>query len=246
MKSYSIVNEDNSAQALVSEKGGHVISYIHGGEDIIYLQRPKDSKLRGGAPICFPFFGPAPNAFAEISQHGWLRNEMLDYWKEESGSLVFRGVNHGREGYPWELEYLIKTILRPDELSLELEVYRFSSDGIESGAPLNPAFHPYFANLGATTAVIGQQERKVCVGQDETFFLQGNKIIVIDLGRKKVQMTLGGDFGEKSCLTLWTDAERYFCVEPSLTHPDQFNTAEGVFLNRGKKLTLRCILKVMQ
>jgi len=152
MKSYFVVDEGNSAQALVSEKGGHVISYIHDGEDVICLQRPKGPKLRGGIPICFPFFGSAPRAFSEISQHGWLRNEMLDCWKEKSNRLVFRGVNHGREGYPWELEYLIKTIIKPDELSLELEVYRLS-DGIESGAPINPAFHPYFANLGAMTAI---------------------------------------------------------------------------------------------
>ena len=245
MKSYSIIREGESAQALVSERGGHVISYIRDGEDIIYLQRPKGSKLRGGIPICFPFFGPSPEGFSEISQHGWLRNEMLDLWKEEPSNVRFRGVNHGRADYPWKLEYLINTALRPDGLELELEVYRLS-DGIDASAPINPAFHPYFANLGEMTATVGQQERMVYVGQDETFSLQENKIIVINLGKKKVQMILGGDFGGKSCLTLWTDGDKYFCVEPSLTHPNQFGTLEGVYLNQGETLILTCAIKILQ
>ena len=252
MKLYYLEKKEQQAQAIVSPIGGQVTSYIKDGKEIIYLQRMIGAKLRGGIPICFPFFGPPKPRFAgEIAQHGWLRDQELDIWHKVIEitppiQVIFQGAREkNRESYPWSLEYWVATYLTSiGSLDLTLRVRRLE-DGIEADAPINPAFHPYFSNLGRRAVKIGEDEREVSVGQDETIPLRGEKAIIVDLGEKKVQMVLDGDFGEQSCLTLWTDSGQYFCVEPSLIHPDDFDAPKGRYLKQGQVLTLICRLYVL-
>ncbi len=240
---YYLRNKD--AQAHVSKKGGQVINWVQDGKQIIYLQQTVGSKLRGGIPICFPFFGPPKPRFSEIRQHGWLRDENLVMENGCHNGLKFKGISQNRKGYPWSLEYKVSISLKQVRvLELKLEMKRLK-DGIEEDAPINPAYHPYFSNLGLKAVKIGEHEREISLGQDETVYLKGNKVLIIDLGEEKVQMTLGGDFDEESCITLWTDNKKYFCVEPSLTHPNDFNTPKGKYLKQGEVLTLICRLRVL-
>jgi len=248
MRLYYLEYKEQQAEAIVSPIGGQVISYVKDGKEIIYLQRIVGTKRRGGIPVCFPFFGPPKTKFArEIAQHGWLRNEELSTKFEGNKDLCFQGDNRLRKraSYPWSLEYSVDTHLRDlGSLALLLRVTR-AKDGIEEDAPINPAFHPYFSNLGRRAVKIGEDEREISVGQDETIPLKGKKELLLDLGQKKVRMVLEGDFGKESCITLWTDNEQYFCVEPSLTHPDDFDTPKGNYLKQGKFITLICYLFVL-
>jgi len=251
---YLLENEEQHAQAIVSPIGGQVISFVKDGKEVIYFQRIIGTKRRGGIPICFPFFGPPKPRFAGEHQHGWLRDQELDLYREITPPIqvIFKGVREKmgadlvkRERYyPWSLEYWVATdLISRSSLGLTLRVRRME-DQIEEDAPINPAFHPYFSNLGRRAVKIGGKETENFSKDAKIVPLNGQKELLIDLGQK-VNMTLKGDFGNKSCVTLWSDSDEYFCVEPSLTHPDDFDTTKGEYLKQGETLTLGCILSVL-
>jgi D-hexose-6-phosphate mutarotase len=234
-------------KALVSSLGGQVISFIDRGTEIIYLQRLIEEKVRGGIPICFPCFSTPKGRFAgKISQHGWLRNQILELAGRSNCMVDFQGENKNIESYPWRLEYHVSSAINLNgALQLELCVQRYR-DGIGQGAPVNPGFHPYFVNLGKTAVRIGKKEITNFNDKAQRIPLEGQKNLIIDLGQKKVEMSLGGDFGEKSCVALWSDKPTaYFCVEPIFYNPDDFDTPRGKYLEQGDYLRLTCSLKVI-
>jgi hypothetical protein len=59
-------------------------------------------------------------------------------------------------------------------------------------------------------------------------------------------MLLKGDFSRASCLVLWSDSKKHFCVEPVLEDPDGFNTPNGIFLKEKDWATIVCLLKVLE
>lgn len=65
--------------AKISQFGGQLISYIPKGKnEIIWLSNKAKldgtKPIRGGAPICWPWFGPATDEKKEEPQHGYVRN----------------------------------------------------------------------------------------------------------------------------------------------------------------------------
>jgi galactose mutarotase-like enzyme len=58
-------------------------------------------------------------------------------------------------------------------------------------------------------------------------------------------MLLGGDFGKSSHVALWSDNIAYFCVEPMLTYPDDFDTPKGKYLKEEEGITLSLRLTVL-
>jgi len=246
MKLYYLEDKKQQAQVVISPIGGQVISFVKDGKEIIYLQRTIEAKRRGGIPICFPFFGPPKQRFATIPQHGWLRDQELYTAYEGEQVVVFQGDNEERntKSYSWLLRYSVDIQLTDRSLVLLLRVQRLE-DKIKEDAPINPAFHPYFSKLGRRAIKIGEEETENFNKDAKIVRLNGKKELTINLGQKKVKMVLEGDFGEESCVTLWTDSEQYFCVEPSLTHPDDFDTQNGKYLKQGEFLTLVCELLVL-
>jgi galactose mutarotase-like enzyme len=210
-------------------------------------------KQRGGIPICFPFFGPPKPGFKKLRRHGWLRNEKLAVVSTSSNSVVLEGENRYRKTYPWYMGYQVTVSMVKDGLlKIELRVTR-AKDGVAGKAPINPAFHPYFANS------FGQRARIVDINGSDSLFSAEIKVhpdgrarilpatddILINLGLKKVRMSLGGDFAKESRLVLWSDSNEYFCVEPVLADPDSFNTPNGICLEEGERLTIICLLEVL-
>lgn len=65
--------------ARISQFGGQLLSYIPKGKnEIIWLSNKAkldgSKPIRGGAPICWPWFGPAKNEHKDEPQHGYVRN----------------------------------------------------------------------------------------------------------------------------------------------------------------------------
>jgi galactose mutarotase-like enzyme len=231
---------------IVSLKGATVISYIFNNVVVIFPQTLVGSKIRGGIPICFPFFGsPKPKFAGEISQHGWLRDQQFAPHREGENSVILRGFMNGqvKTTYPWAFLYDVEISIEPKgTLALELCAVRLN-DGIDDLAPVNPGFHPYFCNLGRKAVIINGDAWIAEEGPAK--IVPAAEEILIDMGAAQVKMSLGGDFDEKSCFALWTDnAKKYFCVEPILTHPDDFDTPNGKFLERGQMLKLYCSISV--
>lgn len=231
---------------ITSLKGATVVSYIVDNAVIIFPQTVIDSKARGGIPLCFPFLGPPKPRFSEeIPQHGWLRDQKFTLYKVGINSFTFRSLScmSARKSYPWTFVYEVEISLELERrLIIELRATRLH--GIDELAPVNPAFHPYFCNLGKREVII--DGKRVVIESGAAKIVPVGKEILIDMGTTQVEMTLAGDFNDKSYIVLWTDnAERYFCVEPVLTHPDDFDTPKGKFLDAGQMLKLYCSLSVL-
>lgn len=229
---------------IASSLGGMVREFVWQGIPIIYPERKVGEKSRGGIPICFPFFGKSPAAFSGIPQHGWLRHQELSCREESENHVIFRGSNEPSKQYPWLLEYEVRVSIDPEKgLDLALGVTRFPN-GPLGPAPINIGFHPYFSNLGQSIAVVSQKDLA------EEFHKESRKVplndvIFINNGKWIIRMKTGGDFNEKSCVTLWSDdAEKYFCVEPVQTYPDRFDNPEGgKFLREGQRLEVSCSIE---
>jgi galactose mutarotase-like enzyme len=246
-----------NSRAIVSSVGGTVVEFVHQDTDIVYPQtivkKRGEMKNRGGIPICFPFFGPPKPGFRRLGQHGWLRNEELAVVSTSRNSVVFEGENRYRKTYPWRVRYRVTVSMIEDGLlETKLRVTR-KKDGVVSKAPINPAFHPYFASSFEDRA------RIVDIDTSNHLFSAGIEVhpngrarilpapdgILINLGLKTVRMSLGGDFSRGSCLVLWSDSGKYFCVEPVLGDPDSFNTPNGIYLKEKEWLTIVCLLRVV-
>ncbi len=249
MKLFGIRN--GGGYATVSLEGGTVLSYMVENSVIIYPQTTVEMaggrKTIGGAFICFPLFGPPTSRFSsEISQHGWLRKQGLNLYKEGETSLILSGFRQKAGVYPWRVTYNIEiSITSGGELFTGLTIHRLN-DGIAGLAPVNPAFHPCFCHLGRSIAIIDGERFVVRSNQRQALPVKGKEILV-DMGRRQVKMSLGSDFGKEYTpyVFLWTDSPKYFCIEPILAHPGSFDSPGGKFLKQGETLSLSYSLSVL-
>ena len=69
---FDLINEQNSARVFL--QGAHIASFKKNDRDIIWMSKKVDYKvgtaLRGGVPICWPWFGAHPEGFGA---HGFAR-----------------------------------------------------------------------------------------------------------------------------------------------------------------------------
>lgn len=241
--------------AIISSIGAAVKEFVYRGKNFIYPERMIGEKSRGGIPICFPFFGKPIEALSSFPRHGWLRHQELRLHQDTPNQIVLTGRNRITKEFPWKLRYVVTISIDPrvGYLALKLVTERLR-DGEYFRAPINPGFHPYFCSdlsrpprhsIARCLARVGP-----CVLAD---FKKESEIIVVDnpilikSGEGTLKMELNGDFNSTSQLTLWSDnADKYFCVEPILTHPNVFAKPEGgKFLREGEKLEMVMSLAVV-
>ena len=219
-----IGSEKDKKYAIISSLGGTVTEFVWEGNNIIYPERKIGEKSRGGIPICFPYFGMPHERFG-TQKHGWLRNEELKLDCKTDNQIVLRGENEPTEKYPWRLRYCIKLLVGLSGLKQSLTVKRLD-DGKILSAPINPGFHPYFANHGNISVMINGE--RITNFPENSEKIAASDSIIIDSGKYLIQMELGGNYNEKSCITLWSDnCREYSCIEPVLTWPNLFGAANG-------------------
>jgi len=155
----------SKAKALISIHAGQVLSYQPSGEeDVLFLSSKayyQDGKaIKGGAPICWPWFGPDPEGKGRPG-HGFVRNRPWNVIGTEttrSGDIkVTLGLTdtpETREIWPHAFE-LTQEILVGDSLNLTL-ITRNTGAELFS---ITQAFHTYF-KVGdiAQTGVMGLQD----------------------------------------------------------------------------------------
>lgn len=237
---------------VVSSKGATVTKFSWDGYDIIYPQLLKKvklgknetkNKLRGGIPICFPFFGPPPEKHAGLDKHGWLRNQELNLENEDDQSLRFWGLNTKNCYYEFCIFQQIRVSLTKEKgLCINFIASRSKSDLPYKKASINPAFHPYFSNLGNRSVRIGK--KIITEFTEEAVILPAKKEMIIDLGAKKVKMTIDGNFRKDPYVALWSDSKDYFCVEPILGNPKNVGTSKGRTMKEFFRMTFN--LKVIK
>jgi glucose-6-phosphate 1-epimerase len=170
-----------SASGLVYVQGAHVASFQPAGEEpVLWMSEnavySPGKALRGGVPICFPWFGPHPEQ-REFPAHGFARTRAYEY----------RGARHGAKGRT-ELEFVLESddqtrIWFPYAFTARLRVAFGQSLGLEftvtsrDAQPFSfeEALHSYFDVSDVTRAAVRGLEgtRYVDKVREQSVFTEG-------------------------------------------------------------------------
>ncbi|WP_372809391.1 D-hexose-6-phosphate mutarotase [Litorivivens sp.] len=139
---------DGNTQATVSVYGAQLLSYCPAAqEDVLWLSDDarfqQGKSIRGGIPLCWPWFGPHPND-SDKPAHGFVRNR---YWQLTALTRV-GDASLAR----FRLSEFDQTLYQP-KLSLELEisvgdslkVQLTTTNNSQESATVSSALHSYFA-----------------------------------------------------------------------------------------------------
>ena len=132
---------------LVAQQGAHVISWLHGGRERLFLSPNSvwdgHTAIRGGIPVCFPQF----NQRGDLPKHGFVRNLPWALLAAEPGeapsSLSFRlsADDSTRALWPAEFEACLRVDLLPEQLCVTLEVRNLGTQALR----FTGALHSYLA-----------------------------------------------------------------------------------------------------
>jgi glucose-6-phosphate 1-epimerase len=132
----------------VLQHGAHVVSWVAGGAERLYLS-PKavldgQGAIRGGVPVCFPQF----NLRGPLPKHGFVRNLP---WAVEgpartqadglSLTLLLQDGAATRAYWPQAFEARLTILLRPGDLQLTLDLRNTDQQPLS----FSGALHTYFA-----------------------------------------------------------------------------------------------------
>ncbi len=137
----------NGDSLLVSEHGAHLLSWMAGGRERLFLS-PRSafdgsSPIRGGVPVCWPQF----NQRGSGPKHGFARNLRWLTTACDLGSdaaqfeLTLCSSEHTRAIWPHEFELTLALHLQPGRLRLTLAARNTGTQPLVFGG----ALHSYFA-----------------------------------------------------------------------------------------------------
>ncbi len=156
--------EHEGAQAELCIHGAHALHYRPaGGEDVLWLSGAswyEDGKpIRGGIPVCWPWFGPHPTD-AAAPGHGFAR---LRLWEladskaapdETAITLRLRDDAQTRQAWPYAFELTLRMTLS-DHLRLDLTTYNRGPEPFR----ITQALHNYLAVRDVTAIrILGLEE----------------------------------------------------------------------------------------
>ncbi len=156
--------EYEGAQAELCIHGAHALHYRPaGGEDLLWLSGAswyEDGKpIRGGIPVCWPWFGPHPTE-AAAPGHGFARLRLWELAEskaapdETSITLRLRDDAQTRLAWPYAFELTLRMTLS-DHLRLDLTTH---NRGIEPFR-ITQALHNYLAVRDVTAiSILGLEE----------------------------------------------------------------------------------------
>jgi glucose-6-phosphate 1-epimerase len=157
-----------SGEALIAEQGAQVLQYQGaGGQPVIWLSEQakyaRGAAVRGGAPVCWPWFGDLarnPQAvrdcigLREGPQHGWVRTlpwDLSDSRNEGDSAILIFTLDTGRTGLPWPHHAVLTlTVEVGAALTLSLATHNLGTEPLH----LSQALHAYFAVSDARTIAL--------------------------------------------------------------------------------------------
>jgi len=163
------IHNDN-ATAEISLYGGHVLSYKPHGEtaDVIFLSNlatcAKGKAIRGGIPICWPWFGADPDGLGRPN-HGFVRNRP---WQLIAAEVIDCGTTRLTLGLSDTEE---TRVLWPHSFDLSIVMTIGAAFGVElmtrntgnTTFSLTQALHTYFT--------VGDIQRVRVRGLEGTYYL---------------------------------------------------------------------------
>lgn len=163
------------AKATISSYAGQVLSYQPKGQDhdLLFLSDTAyyqaDKAIKGGVPICWPWFGPDPEGKGRPG-HGFVRNrqwEVRATAETDGGIMVTLGVpvsDQTREIWPIEFDLSIEIIV-----GASLEIALITKNLENQPITITQGLHTYFA-VGdiAKVQVLGLEEKTYIDKLDNT------------------------------------------------------------------------------
>lgn len=121
-------------EALVAPFGAHVVSWKHKGREMLWCSatRLPGKPLRGGIPVCWPWFGAHPTDASQPA-HGIARQSPWDVIEHTTQSAALR-LTHG------DLEARLDV-----SIGAELKVSLRTRNSGGAAVPLSAALHTYLA-----------------------------------------------------------------------------------------------------
>ncbi|MEO0376848.1 MAG: D-hexose-6-phosphate mutarotase [Cyanobacteria bacterium P01_A01_bin.17] len=210
---------NGKAKALISVYGGQILSYqpVNEPEDLLFLSTKayyqQGKAIKGGTPICWPWFGPDPEGLGR-SSHGFVRNRlwtvMGTHTTQDGSTAVTLGVVNTPETtevWPQTFELSI-TYTVGETLSIELKTQNTGSQEFS----ISQALHTYF-NIGDINRV-------------QVLGLNGSDYIdKVDGGKQKTQQGVV-EFSEE-CDRIYTEPPAKLIIDDAALNRRINITCEG-------------------
>ena len=145
---------------LVALHGAHVLSWVSGGQERLYLSPESildgQAAIRGGVPVCFPQFNQRGPMADRLPKHGFARNVA---WLADAPEL---GAEHAhltlrlkdnfqtRAWWPQAFALALHIDLSPGVLQLTLDVHNTDTQSLS----FSGALHTYLAVPDVTQAAL--------------------------------------------------------------------------------------------
>jgi glucose-6-phosphate 1-epimerase len=127
--------------------GATIINWEYNDTPVLYVSElspfEEGKAIRGGVPICFPWFGPKEGK----SQHGFARTKEWDlvenFFDGDYQKLVFELVSDEEtlEIWPYDFEAVFTVEVKENKLTMAFEVYNTNEEAIEITFALHTYFH---------------------------------------------------------------------------------------------------------
>ena len=139
-----------TSRCKISLFGAHVLSYQHAGSEKLFVSKAAkldgSRPIRGGIPVCWPWFGQMHPLIADHRQaHGLVRNQLwqIDAQKTttDASSITLSPTQNNHALWPLGLSVQLVITLTSAQLSVTL----ISQNNSQSDYPLSAALHSYFA-----------------------------------------------------------------------------------------------------
>lgn len=175
------------AYAEISLYGGHVTQYTpHNSFDILWLSPKSDFEvgkpIRGGIPVCFPWFGPHPENSA-MPGHGFARLMYWDVIETESMpddatrvALQLCSSDETKAYWPYEFKARLDIVVGK-QLSVALSIQNTDAAAFK----YTSALHTYYAisNIG-NISINGLGNTKYYINTGNELFEQKEDTLEID------------------------------------------------------------------
>ena len=226
------------AQAKISLFGAHLIEFIPAQQDpLIWLSDTAvfDGKraIRGGVPICWPWFGPAEDA--TLPAHGFARNslwQLANVQADEDGCTIQLSLSDTEETrtiWPFKFQLTAEFIIA-ETLTINLITNNINEHNI----PYGGALHSYL-NISDTSAVsisgVTAHDLTITEEVDQVFDVFSQQITVRDKqAEREIRVTNAGN----NAVVVWnpwqirakafTDMpdnsyKTMLCIESAITEP---------------------------
>ena len=204
---FPVIKIDNElAKATISVYAGQVLSFQPVGQsEVLFLSSQayyqSGKAIKGGAPICWPWFGPDPEAKGRPN-HGFVRNRL---WQvrdvvstQDGGTQVMMGlVDTAETREIWDYSFDLEIVITVGSvLTIEL----ITRNRGQQPFSITQALHTYFR--------VGQIDRVSVIGLEDKDYLDK-----VDGGEQKTQ---------SGTITFSAECDRiYLDVPPKLTIEDR-------------------------